>query len=52
MELEVETLLIEDDVDNGDDDNNDDDDDDDCSTGYWLKVWERQVSWNWRWRGR
>ena len=51
MELEVETLLIEDDVDNGDDDNNDDDDDD-CSTGHWLKVWERQVIWNWRWRGR
>ena len=36
MELEVETLLIEDDVDNADDDNNDDDDD--CSTGHWLEV--------------
>ena len=33
MELEAETLLIEEDVDNGDDDN-----DDDCSTGHWLEV--------------
>ena len=50
MELEAETLLVEDDVDNDDDDNNDDGDD--CSTGHWLEVWERQVSWNWRWRRR
>ena len=48
MELEAETLLVEDDVDNDDDDNNDDGDD--CSIGHWLEVWERQVRWSQRQR--
>ena len=45
MELEAETPLIEDDVDNS---NNDDDDG--CFIGHWLEVWERRVRWSQRQR--